>query len=110
MSDRNVVFARIGILLMLVVHLAVTIPSLVSEGLLSPFPPFDKQHTMQIFSDLVCALTLFFVPAVLEFRRQQRGIGWSVALFLGIVLSGSIAPMIMLLVDRPLLTGLLVRK
>jgi hypothetical protein len=110
MRDNPVVFARIGLLLMLVVHLSVTVPSLVSEGLLSPFPPFEKLSTTQIFSDLICALTLFFVPTVLEFRRQQRGLGWSVALFIGIVLSGSIAPMMLLLLDRPLLDGLLARR
>ncbi len=108
MSEQKILrYARFGVFSLLVVHLAVTLPSLYREGWLSPFPPFDQLLTYQIFSDLACALTLFFVLAAREFHHQRRSPSHSIGLLVGIVLTGSITPMIWLLLDRPLLEGLL---
>lgn len=108
MSDQKTLqYARFGIFSLLVAHLAVTLPSLYREGWLSPFPPFDQLLTYQIFSDLACALTLFYVLDAREFHHQKRSLSHSIGLLVGIVFTGSITPMIWLLLDRPLLEGLL---
>jgi ABC-type Fe3+-siderophore transport system permease subunit len=100
-------WARIGLSVALLVHGALTAASLRADGLLSPFPPFERLLTLQIFSDLVCASMMLLLLIAAELRRQGRSLRPVPLLLVGITLSGSFAPMLFLLLDRGFLPGLL---
>ena len=100
-------WARLSVAFALLLHGALTATSMKADGLLSPFPPFERLHTLQIFSDLVCASMMLLLLIAAELRRQGRSLRPVPLLLLGITLSGSFAPMLFLLLDREFLPGLL---
>src|SRR4051812_13119520 len=72
----------------------------VGAGYLSFFPPFKNLATTQIFSDLTIASGII----LLLLYRTRRALGhscWPIVLCgVGMVISGSIAPLIYLLVEK----------
>ncbi len=92
---------------MLALHGVVTAVSLVRHGWRSPFPPFDDWRQAQLFSDLVCACVLFVLALGNELRRQGRPRWQVLALGLAIAGTGSIAPIVLLLLDGRLLGALI---
>lgn len=109
-GSRPVLLARAGLVIALCVHGATTAASLRSDGLLSPFPPFERLHTLQIFSDLVCASSLLLLFIAVELRRQGRSLALVPLLALGIALTGTFAPMLFVLLDRRFLAETLATR
>jgi uncharacterized membrane protein YgdD (TMEM256/DUF423 family) len=100
---------RVALVAMFAAHAAVTGVALWQDGLLAPFPPFRDWTAAQLFSDLLCASSLVLLFVAIELRRQRRALWPAALLGVGIVLLGSLAVLLFLLLDRRLLPQMLAR-
>ena len=104
MTERSLC---VSILAAFATHAVVTAVTLWREGLLAPFPPFRDWTAAQLFSDLLCVSLVVLLFVAVELRRQRRPL-WPVAILgVGIALSGSLAVLLFLLLDRRFLAQLL---
>jgi hypothetical protein len=71
------------------------------DGLLSPFPPFERWHTYQIFFDLGTSIGLVSIWVYYDMQKRGRPAAYFIAYLVGVGVSGSIAPMLYLLLFRP---------
>jgi len=70
------------------------------DGLLSPFPPFEHWHTYQIFFDLGTSIGLVSIWVYFDMQKRGRPVVHFIAYLVGVGVSGSIAPMLYLLLFR----------
>lgn len=91
---------RILCLIALLFHGALSAYAIATKGYLGAFPPFESLWNYQIFSDLVVAIGLLWYCLWREARQKGRPL-WKVYLCgLGILLSGSLAPLLYLLIEK----------
>jgi len=88
----------------LVLHSALSTYATLKKGYLGAFPPFQDLYTYQIFSDLVVSSLIVWLFLFQEAKAKGRPIIRVWLCGLGIVLLGSIAPLIYLLIHRDVLT------
>jgi hypothetical protein len=91
---------RFFLLFALILHTLFTIYVCLESGYLSLFPPFHELATYQIFIDLCLASSLVLLLLYLDARRTQRPLGPLLLCGIGVALSGSIAPLLYLLIYR----------
>ena len=87
---------------LLTAHTAMTFYFLRHDGFFSVFPPFQQDHTWQIFSDLVVSISLVLFFIFRELRLQKQKLNSFYFLIVGTVLLGSFAPLIFLLLNKNL--------
>ena len=88
----------------LVLHSALSAYATFKKGYLGAFPPFQDLYTYQIFSDLVVSSLIVWLFLFQEAKAKGRPIIRVWLCGLGIVLLGSIAPLVYLLIYRDVLT------
>jgi len=91
------------LILLLLIHGTVTLVAFNKVGILTVFPPFEEVHTYQIFSDLLVSVALAMMFIYRELKRKQRPLKAFYGCCVGVVLLGSFAPLIYLLMDKELL-------
>jgi hypothetical protein len=74
--------------------------SVASDGIWSPFPPFEDLATYQIFFDLGTSISLFSVWVFFDIRRRGKPMRHFVVYAIGVCLTGSISPLLYLLLRR----------
>ncbi len=87
----------------LVVHSALSAYATAKKGYLGAFPPFQDLYTYQIFSDLVVSSLIVWLFLFREAKAKGRPIVRVWICGLGILLLGSISPLIYLLTHREVL-------
>jgi hypothetical protein len=110
MSPSPKLFRVIRLLLvsLLLGHGAITLHSVRVHGILSPFPPFNDWRSLQLFSDLGVCSILLLALLLHTLKRQGRSMTrWGSALVVGVVLTGSIAPLLFMICDSRFLSDLL---
>jgi hypothetical protein len=86
----------------LLAHGALSAWAIGTGGYFGAFPPFKEVWTWQIFSDLVVSISLLWVMLYREARRAGRPLWKLWACGLGIVVAGSISPLVYLLSEPTL--------
>ena len=93
---------RIVLLVVLIVHTTFSSYMLRESGIRSVFPPFNEAYAYQMFSDITVLLGLVLFMFYREAKRRRRPT-WPLAFcFVGMVLLGSIAPLVYLLIEKDL--------
>jgi hypothetical protein len=70
------------------------------DGLFSAFPPFENLHTLQIFFDLGASIGLVSIWVYFDMKNRGRPVSHFGIYLLGVAATGSISPMLYLLVFR----------
>ena len=93
---------KIALSLVLAFHSLLSGYAIYQKGYFGAFPPFEDLWTYQIFSDLVISVGLLWYFLYRDAKRRSRP-SWKIWLCaVGIILAGSIAPLIYLLLEGPL--------
>ncbi len=94
---------RAVLIVALAIHSALSAYAIANHGYLGAFPPFADVWIYQIFSDLSVSIGLLWLLLFQESRRKGRPLWRIVLCGVGIIFSGSIAPLIYLLVHKDVL-------
>lgn len=88
---------RLFVLLVLIAHVIYSLIIIQSEGFFSLFPPFPNPYANQIFLDLAISLNIGLYLFYRHIKTKGDPI-WPIPLCaIGIILFGSVAPLIFLL-------------
>ena len=93
---------KLVLLGLLAVHAILTGIAFIDHGYLGFFPPFKDSNTTQIFSDLTLALSLVTLWIYVDLQHLGKSRVWFLSVLVGTVLLGSIAPLVYLLLRKPL--------
>ena len=93
---------RIMLILLLVIHTAMTFYFLRNDGYFSVLPPFKEGYTWQIFSDLAVAMSLILFFIYRELKLRKESLISVYVLGLATLLLGSFAPLAFLLCRKDL--------
>lgn len=83
----------------LFVHFGLGVWTTVEDGYFSVFPPFEHLWATQMFSDLAIALGMLWLLLFQEAKRKKRRLGGVFLCGIGMVLLGSLSPLVYLILN-----------
>lgn len=92
--------SRIAVAIVFTVFTAFSAYVTWKEGYLGAFPPFADLWTTQIFYDLAISLNIVLFLIYRDLKRRRQALWPVLACAVGVVLAGSIAPMLFLLLRK----------
>lgn len=90
------------LLLLLVIHSVVSFFVFKQVGIMSVVPPFQEPYTTQIFSDLVMSASIALLFIFIQLKKKNKSLKPFFACAAGVVVSGSFALIIYLLIEKDL--------
>lgn len=93
---------RALLIVLLLIHSAVSFFVFKQVGIMSAFPPFNELHTTQIFSDLCMSASVALIFIFVQLRKKKKSLVPFYACSVGVVLTGSFALLTYLLIEKDL--------